>query len=167
MFSACGGDVVGTWKFTDACVSGPEDPLAKQCATSAFHISETVTGTVTFDSNGTYTSTNATSTTEDTTIPASCTGGETCAQLQTSISQLRIGGTTTMATCTDASGGCSCHAITAAPSTTASATYSVSGTIITIGGIPTPYCVQGNGLLIETQTATTGSDIVTLALTKQ
>jgi hypothetical protein len=55
----------------------------------------------------------------------------------------------------------------AAPSTTASATYSVSGTIITIGGIPTPYWVQGNGLLIETQIATTGSDKVTLELTKQ
>jgi hypothetical protein len=167
MFKACGGDVVGTWNFAKACVSGGENPLAMQCATSTFQISETVSGTVTFDSKGTYTSSNSFSATEDTTIPASCTGGANCAQLQMSINQTRQGGATTMATCTDAAAGCACHAITTAPNTVASATYSVSGTTITIGGLPSPYCVQGDGLLIQTQTATTGSDILTLALTRQ
>jgi hypothetical protein len=166
-FTACGGDVVGTWKIAKTCVSGAQDPLAVQCSTSAFHISETVNGTVTFASNGTVTSSNDLSTTEDTTIPASCIGGATCVQLETSLNRRVIGEATTMATCTDASGGCSCHAITSAPTVGANTTYSVSGTVITIGGNPDPYCVRANGLLIQTQNGTTGSDIVTFALTKQ
>jgi hypothetical protein len=172
-FNACGGNVVGTWNVTKACVGGTPNPLASQCPSSTAQISENASGAVTFKSDGTYSSTITTSAVEDVTLPASCLpGGATCAQLQTAINQQGDGGAgSTTGTCTAApSGGCSCHVTVAGGGGSTNGTYSTSGTTITIDGTPSPYCVQGSGLLIQSQVGTMGMSgygTITFAATKQ
>ena len=170
MFSACGGDVTGTWTLTKACTSGAPNPLATQCPSSTFQIVETVGGTINFKSDGTYSANTTSSSAGDFTLPASCLMGATCAQLQASLNQAGDGGTGTMGTCTDAAGGCSCHVTAAGSNSATTGTYSTSGTTITLNNKPSPYCVKGNGLLIQAQSGTmgmTGSGTITLAATRQ
>ena len=165
MFTACGGNVVGTWRLTKACISGVPNPFAKFCPTSTFQVYETLNGTVQFVADdgvtlamgamgGTYSSNlSSSSAVEDFTIPASCLQGVTCAQFQSSINQSGDGGVpAAMGTCTDAAGGCACHITGAGSATATKGVYSVSGTTITIDGQPGPYCVKGSGLLIQNPT---------------
>src|SRR5258708_3867251 len=79
MFSACGGDVTGTWTLTKACTSGAPNPLATQCPSSTFQIVETVGGTINFKSDGTYSANTTSSSAGDFTLPPSCLRGPTCA----------------------------------------------------------------------------------------
>src|SRR5258708_34221298 len=89
MFSACGGDVTGTWTLTKACTSGAPNPLATQCPSSTFQIVETVGGTINFKSDGTYSANTTSSSAGDFTLPASCLMGATCAQLQPRLNRAR------------------------------------------------------------------------------
>ena len=169
MFTACGGNVVGTWKPTKACISGLANPLAAFCPSSTFQVSETLGGTVQFVANGTYSSNISSSVVEDLTIPASCLQGATCAQVQSSINQSGDGGApAAMGTCTDAAGGCACHVTAAGSATPTSGVYTVSGSTITLDGQPSPYCVKGSGLLIQNPTTMmAGAGTFTIAATKE
>jgi hypothetical protein len=155
MFAACGGDVVGTWKVDRACVGGTTSPLTAQCLTATFQVSETVDGTVEFTSDGMFTQNVTATLIEDLTLPPSCLQGTSCAQLQSTYNQTDGSGARLMGTCTEASGGCSCH-VTATQSGPQHASYSVSGTTLTIGGQTVPYCVHGSGLLYRLSAGTMG-----------
>jgi hypothetical protein len=180
MFTACGGNVVGTWKLTKACISGLPNPLAAFCPSSTFQVSESLSGTVKFVANdgvtlamgvagGTYSSNISSSVVEDLNIPASCLQGATCAQVQSSINQSVDGGApAAMGTCTDAAGGCACHVTAAGSATPTTGVYSVSGSTITLDGQPSPYCVKGSGLLIQNPTTMmAGAGTFTIAATKE
>ena len=180
MFTACGGNVVGTWRLTKACISGLANPLAAFCPSSTFQVSESLGGTVKFVANdgvtlamgvagGTYSSNITSSVVEDLTIPASCLQGATCAQVQSSINQSGDGGApAAMGTCTDAAGGCACHVTAATSATPTSGVYTVSGSTITLDGQPSPYCVKGSGLLIQNPTTMmAGAGTFTIAATKE
>ena len=77
----CGGNVVGTWAFTQVCVTAPTttDPNCPGYTVSNLMITET--GTMTFASGGTYTS-NVTATISYMEMtPSSCITPSTCADL--------------------------------------------------------------------------------------
>jgi hypothetical protein len=129
-----------------------------------------VAGTVEFRANGTYSSnTTSSSVMADFTLPASCLQGRTCAQIQTGANQAGDGGASAaVTTCTDSGGGCACQITNMAAGTATNGVYSLSGTMITIDGQPSAYCVQGNGLLIQNAGAMmAAAGTVTVAATKQ
>jgi hypothetical protein len=167
-FTACGGNVVGTWNFTKACVTGASNPLAMSCPSSTYSVSESLGGSVTFTAT-TYTSTTSGTANESFTIPSSCLNGATCDQLQMGLQQPDAGAT---GACTSSSGGCSCTVTATAPSTSENGTYATSGNTITLtpanGGTSNPaqYCVQGNTLLVEAEAPDGGLGGTVIVATK-
>jgi hypothetical protein len=146
--SPCGGDIVGTWKVTESCLSASED-LSTVCAGVSADIQFTFSGTTTYSADGTYTS--ATSGGGLTTYhyPAAClTGGETCDQLGQVL--MAVGMYSSVSCATDTAGVCNCAAVTASTSSNETGTYATSGSTLTLthAGATSmaPYCVQGNAL---------------------
>jgi hypothetical protein len=139
----CGGDILGTWSFTDVCVKTPPagDSTCPGDTISDFMITEA--GTLSFASGGAYTaSINATQSYTEMT-PSSCISPATCADLAAAYQSLGASATcsgTTVCTCT----------IALAVNGTAAGTYTTSGSTLTImastGSQPDSmgYCVQGN-----------------------
>lgn len=140
----CGGDILGTWAFTQVCATAPTttDPNCPGYTVSNVMITET--GPMTFAAGGTYSS-NVTATISYMEMtPSSCLTPLTCADLATGYMDQGAS-----ATCS----GTSVCACTVALATTgaASGTYATSGTSLTITpSLSTPntmgYCVQGNSL---------------------
>jgi hypothetical protein len=156
--------------MSSACVSGGTNPLAGQCPSSTFQLSETVSGTVTFNSDGTYSSNVGSSASENVTIPSSCINGATCDQLQMVFNQTDAGAGAQMATCSTTSGGCSCQVSLTEQPGPMTGTYSVSGSTITLNGTAGTYCVQGNDLLLQQSVGAmgmAGSGTATYAAVKQ
>jgi hypothetical protein len=179
-FTACGGNVVGTWSVADECVAGWYN-FASACPSSTFGESVSIGGTIVFNANGTYTTSPPGGVGADTvTIDRLCLASDagptvTCDQLQASFNTQSMqvdGGSSTMATCTTTSSGCSCQLPGTQGTISENGTYSTSGTSLTLtaasGSATTvPYCVQGNGLLIQTQPAIAGApNPITVAATK-
>jgi hypothetical protein len=169
MFSACGGDIVGTWTVTNACYGGGVNPFAAQCPSSTDQIAVTsASGTMTFNADGTYSTTFDVNMTMDFTLPtAACLNGATCAQIQASFVQSDGGTGSTVATCTDAaSGGCNCH-LTSTSDAPKNGHYAVSGSTIMLDGQAASYCVEGSGLLLQGQNHGTAGGTLTFTATKQ
>jgi hypothetical protein len=172
-FNACGGNIVGTWKVTGECIGSQYNPFAAQCPSSTFSESASVSGTLTFETNGMYTITDMGMASGSLSIPSSCLtpgGITTCDQLQADFNG--DGGTGTMATCSTTSTGCSCQLHANQATTTTNGTYTTSGSSLTLTSNGTsgtsPYCVQGSGLLIQTIPGMMGSsNSITVAATKQ
>jgi hypothetical protein len=175
-FTACGGNVVGTWSLSNACVSKFVNPGNMACPASTAQLSENVSGTIEFNQDGTFV-TNANSTLNETlTVPASCLvdagATESCQQLQNAFNQPTDAGVpAAVASCTSASmGGCTCQLTDTLMGGGQKATYSTLGYRIGLGGAPpSPYCVQGNTLTIQTESSNgmPGSASITLIATKQ
>ena len=169
----CGGDVVGTWKASGSCVntaalnaSVGSDFMSQCPGASVGNPRQSISGTITFNGNLTYTRNITTSASMDMTIPASCLtqGGITltCAQLNAAFQQAFQGDPNSdiaSFTC-GGSGSCSCR-FTLKPTTTSdSGTYSTSGTTMaltaTSGGIDGgDYCVQDKTLHLVSVDRTT------------
>jgi hypothetical protein len=175
-FTACGGNVVGTWSLSNACVSKFVNPGNMACPASTAQLSEDVSGTIEFKQDGTFV-TNANSTLKETmNVPASCLVDagvtESCQQLQNVFNQpTDAGAPSAVASCTSAPmGGCTCQLSDTLMGNGQSATYSTLGYRIGLGGTPpSPYCVQGNTLTIQTEASNgmPGSASITLIATKQ
>jgi hypothetical protein len=173
-FMACGGNLVGTWNLTKACFGSSFNPLAGSCPASAFSGSESLSGTITFQQDGSYSSDVTALVVEDIGVPSSCINGLSCAQLQAAINMPKDAGAQPMGTCTTTATGCACHVTQASGPTTATGTYSTLGTSVTTtqtGGTPatSPYCVQGKTLLVQTEAGmmgAPGSGTLTIAATK-
>jgi hypothetical protein len=152
-FSACGGNVVGTWHLQGICNSAAIYGCDVQTSSP--------TATFTFNSDGTFV-TAANSTNATLTYPASCfapgatLANATCAQLGTSLMSAGVG------SCSGAVGSdCVCSIMTST-SAMYSGTYTISGSQIMIAGTAGDlgattagfdYCVSGDQLRISIKSA--------------
>jgi hypothetical protein len=148
-FAACGGDLTGAWTYQKVC--NPGSNMSSTCPTAVVNVDTNVSGTVTFDTNNTYTSDATIAETGSETIPASCLGGviTSCSELDESST---TGGLTLKVTCTgDATTSCSCD-VSLSGTTSITGTYATAGDDVVLtpkGGTassPTGYCVSGGAL---------------------
>jgi hypothetical protein len=145
--AACGGDIVGTWKVTQSCVTATDDlsTTGNGCSGASAGFNFTYAGTITYNADQTYDSTLTAGGVVHEHFPSGCMPfGLTCQQLGQSAMDAGAG------TCsTDAQGGCNCDAVTSLTTTSPSGTYSVSGSQLTTtsqaGKASTSsYCVKAN-----------------------
>jgi hypothetical protein len=167
--SACGGDLAGTWKMTQICVEQPgtSDDIKAICETAKLEINTTtVSGSLTYKPDMTFSQTTTLDATATLVLPASClkSGSTTytCPQLQEAF---RKDPGATMIECTSSSdGGCNCknlvHEVTANDGT-----YSASGSTVTLTTAKdkgtAEYCVKGSKLYLHTTVSSsmsTGGD---------
>ena len=150
----CGGDVVGNYNITSACLtlSSMDMPL-EGCPGATVNASGIrVSGSASFNADMTYTLNETISASASETIPASCLTMNgitlTCQQLDQAIQQLvtENPGVFQSAHCAGAS-SCTCSFTLAPMTTNTSGAYTTSGTTLTLsGGGGGEYCVQGNEL---------------------
>jgi hypothetical protein len=151
--SPCGGDIVGTWKVTQSCVTATAD-LSSVCAGASGELAYMFSGTVTYNADRTYTSALSATVIADEHYPSGCAPfGLTCAQLEQSGREAIDAGKITSYSCsTDAAGACNCESVIPETSSNTPGTYSTSGGMLgtTAGGMTSTdsYCVQG-GVLHE------------------
>jgi hypothetical protein len=156
--SGCGGNIVGTWTFTSECFTGDVTTAASEdCAGASGSVNSIqVSGTATFNSDGSYSLTLNQTVDETDNIPSSCLTQQgvtlTCAELQEVFSGLSGDGGTA-GTCTTSGSGCNCN-FSIANSDVESGTYTTSGSTLTTtptggtgsGATSGSYCVNGNTL---------------------
>jgi hypothetical protein len=150
----CGGNLTGTWTFTAECINSVAlQPEAQQiCATASIgSVTANATGTVSFNSDLTYSFSENSTGLISWSIPSSCTGGMTCAAYG---AYVQAGINTGTFICTGTT-TCSCTQ-TAVANVVDSGTYSLSGNNIVLtsasGGttMTGAYCVQGGTLHLVT-----------------
>ena len=164
----CGGDVLGTWSFLGACTSPAllqtfsEDLQASCPGASTTALDVDSSGTVTYNADLTYAANVIETVRATETVPLSCLGFTSCAQVVSNNADTTISctGTTT----------CTCR-VTGAPPMTEMGTYTTTGTALTMAG-PTStetdaYCVQNNELHIIGVDATTGALVGDFVAQKQ
>lgn len=156
--TACGGNVVGTWKVASSClkVSGSLDLsiIGAGCPSAAVRGSLTATGTFTANANGTYADDTSTSGEEHFDLDPSClviSSTQTdCAGAANIISSL---GYSTVTCAPVSAGGCACSATikqSGGPGlvsvfATPNGNYVTEGTQLTLDAqMPYAYCVSGN-----------------------
>jgi hypothetical protein len=169
--SACGGDIIGSWKVIDSCLTTNQDlssVAGPGCTGASALWAFTYTGTLTYNGDGTFDSTIMGSATIHEQFPSGCNPfGNTCAQ--DTQPPTDAGASSTCST--DTTGSCTCDVVTAVTAATPTGTYSVSGTTLTTvqaGNTSTlSYCVQGGFLheiLDQPGSRQDGSFLVTNAL---
>lgn len=143
-FSACGGDVVGSWDYASGCVDNPFGNIDQSCpGLAVVDPKGSVAGTITFTAttvvrraSGSFDATLA--------VPASCSepaGG--CPAIEAS---LKGAGFATSVCAAASAGGCSCS-LTKTIAIDDSDTYTISGnTLTTGGGGQYDFCVSGSSL---------------------
>jgi len=145
----CGGDVVGAWTFAGGCenTAVANMNLSTSCPGGSINsINISVTGSIAFNSDMTYMTTNVNASIHASeTVPLSCTTATSCAAVTSTATGTTVtcsGGTTCTCsvTVTGLSGG--------VLGGTTSGTYSISVTTLTLQTAATTssndYCVQGN-----------------------
>ena len=162
-FTACGGDLTGTWAIGVGCANiVPQDAPIPNCPGSMISVTVTPTGTITFDATaGTY-SLNAFdgAIAMSGTFPTSCAPNGDCTMTKgpSGATYTMSGSTCDMTAMTTFNGG-------KGPKTE-SGTVSVTGsqfvTTPTGGsaGTPTPYCVMGTMLQVQIPIGKNGSTVV-------
>jgi hypothetical protein len=184
-FTACGGDLVGTWHFAASCAVGSSDcpPFTGVTIDSAASVF-----TSTFTSGGAFTRTTAGMLTETLSYTRACldaaagitpnpsnTTGQVCAFFQdavrSSIGNADAGAISELAsfTCSTSGENCVCRQVFMNASQTLTGTYTTNGNQVTVvytgsdaGTTPTEsfdYCVSGDTLKLHFP-GTGGSDIV-------
>jgi hypothetical protein len=149
--SPCGGNIVGTWKVTQSCVTATDDlsNTGSGCPGASAVLDFMYGGTITYNADQTFDSTITVSEVAHEHFPSGCMPfGLTCQQLGQSAMDAGVGSCST-----DAQGGCTCDATTTLATTTPNGTYSVSGSRTTstsaAGKTSTgSYCVQGSVLYV-------------------
>ncbi len=136
-FVACGGDPVGTWSIDGACIdtSSLEDSVREFCPTASVSVGMSMAGTITFDSDNTYSVESTLSQTGVITLPSECLAG----QQVTSCAQLNDNG---IACTGDPSSQCRCT-ISNSEENMESGNWSVDGNILTVGE-PLEFCQDGD-----------------------
>ena len=147
--SPCGGNIVGTWKVTQYCVTTTQvlSSAGSGCTGATATYQFFYSGSLTFNTDGTFDSAVTGGATVTEQFPSGCNPfGFTCQQLGQSAMDAGTG------TCSaDATGGCTCDVATKAlMPASPTGTYSVSGSTLTTvdnGNATTnSYCVQGASL---------------------
>jgi hypothetical protein len=175
--AACGGDIVGSWTITSSCVSESGSMFDSQCPSATVSSSGlTITGSVTYNADGTYSLTSTTAGSLDVTLPPSCLTSNgvtvTCAQLNQEVQSNPTPGLTI--NCTGSS-SCSCVETIVSQTSSETGTYTTTAagllTDTPTGGTAgqTDYCVKGTTM---TQSPHAGSAMMgqnvsgTITLTK-
>lgn len=175
--AACGGAVVGTWTITSSCVSESASMLDSQCPTATASSSGlTITGSITYNADGTYASTSTVSGTIHVTLPPSCLTSNgvtlTCNQINQLFQSNPTPGVTLNCT---GSTSCDCRETLSAQTSSETGTYTTTAagllTDTPTGGTAseTDYCVKGTTM---TQSPHAGSAMMgqtvsgTITLTK-
>jgi hypothetical protein len=157
--AACGGNVVGTWKITSSCVSvnASASTMNSQCPGETVSSSNVrVSGSVTYNADGTYTSTGTTSGFITVNIPQSCLTINgvtvTCAQI-TQASQANPTAGVTL-NCSGTS-GCTCTESIADQTSDETGTYTTTAAGV-LTQTPTSgtassddYCVKGTTMTLS------------------
>jgi hypothetical protein len=173
----CGGDVVGNWTASSACVDHAAfsmDILAVLMGAcpglSIGDVNLTPTGTLNMGADMSFTGALSVSTTMDVNYPPACVNGASCEALQETLRATTVGTAgITAVTCvgTDA---CTCTSVIDLEIINASGTWATSGTQLTFAGAPGgngPYCVQGSSLhLVALDRATMSKVINDIVMTK-
>lgn len=155
-FTACGGNLLGTWDYTSLCVTSADfvSPIVGTCAgatTKSF--AGTGSGRVAFSATHVTRSVQFTGTAVIH-LPASC-AALGCAIAQQAI--VALGGAFASATCADgAPNGCDCTMPVTFTNTGAD-TYSVAGNRLTVGNDAYDFCVDGTTLTTD-DVSTSGAE---------
>ncbi len=156
-FSACGGEVVGKWRFKDVCGNGtlPGDiPVVDTCPTAKVKAEATWDGEITFNADATFSMVINSQTTNSTfDIPVSCLTDYGGAAMCVSGENGLLGQN---ATCSVVGGSCVCTSSESEGAVPSSeGTYTAAGNDMVMvdgdstGGTPMPYCRTGNELVID------------------
>jgi hypothetical protein len=175
----CGGDVVGTWSLAGVCsnVSAANAELMASCPGASIGSSGvSLTGSLTYNADLTYTATNwheSFSITEN--VPLSCTGATACSEGSGTDSQTQDGVTITITTTCTGTTVCTCRVSGNLSITSDASTYYITGTTLDMLGTSTsgsfPYCVEENRLhlmqLSTTMTTPMGQAVITSDIVAQ
>ena len=152
-FTACGGAVVGTWKYVTNCPADTGTTIGCGVDGGTITVGQAgnISETITLGADGTFQTSVMESGSSTVVYSPACTSFVTdCTQLNNGNDAGTCSGTPAT--------GCSCVTYIAPMTLAESGTYSVSGTSISVtlssdGGIKSggvsPYCVQGNFLLVN------------------
>jgi hypothetical protein len=157
-FSACGGDVVGTWKASSLCGTLGGDMSMPECADAVKSVSASGDPTYTFKSDKTWTLTGTAMIEEELSVNDACAQANQVPDAQTYCAYLELfgglaGGSITF-DCTYTAPNCNCH-VSGAGDVGQSGTYAISGTQIDIvqgdgsGDSNYDYCVSGSTLTLS------------------
>jgi hypothetical protein len=158
-FSACGGDLVGTWKADRSCAPPASIGGASICAGETYDLTKVSSEiTWTFRGDGTASVALATSGTATITSPTPCTqaSGATvaCADLRAMYERIAfVGAKTTGGACRESGGACSCPVTFEAVPVSGAGTYATSGTTLQLAIAGTSstaqYCATTTTLKIQ------------------
>jgi hypothetical protein len=165
----CGGDVVGTWKILGGCINSAALSAAVMAACPGATVGGNIaiSGTVTYNADLTYTFDVTETIAETQNLPLSCTGLASCSELE---ARMSADNPDAIVTCSGTD-TCGCQTTLSIPRTTASGTYTTSGTTVVLSsGTSTTtdsYCVQGNMLHLMSVSSTTGQVLIDDVAQKQ
>jgi hypothetical protein len=157
----CGGTLLGTWNASGACVNSMALMTAYAPAFAGFCPTTTVTspkltvsGSLTFNADMTYSVMLMEDVTFSINVPMSCLSGGTCAALSTALQGMTLDPSIQSITCAGTT-TCACNTVLTPTNANETGTYSTSGTAAMLinsagtndGG---DYCVQGNQLHLLT-----------------
>ncbi len=146
-FEPCGGDLVGTWDYVDACETNPHyNQYSSSCGdlvvSHFFYID--YDGTLSFTEGGNYSDSYTPTTYSVSDMALSCGGYYNCGTL---------GGSWNLGTCVpEGDDRCACiDDANVGDSESSSDSYTVSGNEVTFRGdsMGSPYCIQGDILYIN------------------
>jgi hypothetical protein len=155
---ACGGNLVGTWNISSICNGSSASSSSGTCTTTVDTSQLREQGTITFNTDQTYTTELTISGSETEIIPTSCLG-ITCDQENTALMQAAgSGGFYSSISCTTVGTSCSCRFVAAQQTVSTTGTYVTSGgTVTTVtttsagtsSGSTDNYCVLGSTLTLS------------------
>jgi hypothetical protein len=140
-FAPCGGDIIGDWSFEDVCGEATESPIEGCPEAASDYSGMSVTGTVAFEVNGSYSVSYDTAGDLVISLPRSCLPDAlTCDALSDDGS-----------TCTPDGSNCRC-VISLVDHVDHVGEWETSGSVVTLDGEQSPFCVAGDSLELRTET---------------
>ena len=168
--AGCGGNVVGDWTFEDVCFGGKY--TNESCPTATYDSSgATITGTLAYKADGTYSATTVRGGTLKVTLPAACLRESASTAYCAEVAKNSEDPNYESVTCVPVGDACTCT-YTEASTFVETGTYATAGNIVTRtrGGVAvqSSYCVKGNQLH-ETDPPVTsmGMETVSVVLKKK
>jgi hypothetical protein len=151
----CGGDVVGNWTASSACMDhaifSAEFLAGVQgaCPTASLGtVSVMPTGTLNLAADMSFTGALTVNAMVDLILPAACVMGETCDQVAQPLQSL-VGRNGVISVTCAGTDSCTCTIAQIIPIINATGTWATSGTTLTFAEAPGgdgPFCVQGSSL---------------------
>ncbi|MFZ5893574.1 MAG: hypothetical protein ACOY0T_21105 [Myxococcota bacterium] len=167
---ACGGDITGTWTITESCVARLVGTAScPGLVGDGSRVQQR--GTVTYNSNGTYSANTTTTGLLRVTYPAECISSLSCLEVEQRVTTSLPAGYES-ATCVDAGGNaCTCDFTLSSQASTDSGTYSTSGNRLTQMGaasqVSAEYCVTDKELKLTVRSTTSNDVSETFTLQRQ